>query len=141
MTGTESAPAPRPRRYRTLPEKVGSVVLAFESIVVFLAGLVIYGLRALPDGVADWWGIVAGAVMFVVTVAASGTLRWTWGRVLGWIIQIVIACGAFFVPSILLITIIFGGLWAFAMIGGSRIERRVQQQRLEAAQGSAGGVG
>lgn len=121
--------APRAGRYRTLPEKVGSVVLAFESIVVFLAGLVIYGLKALPDGVADWWGIVAGAVMFVLLVAVSGTLRWAWGRATGWAAQLVIALGALLVPSILLVTIVFGGLYAYAMIGGSRIERRVQQQR------------
>ena len=130
---TENAqPAPKPRRYRTLPEKVGSVVLGFESIVVFLAGLVIFGLSALPDGIPRWWGIVAGSVGFVVTVAASGTLRWAWGRVLGWVIQIVIALGAFFVPAILLVTIIFGALYAYAMIGGAKIERRVQQQRREA---------
>jgi len=125
----DASRAPAPRRYRTLPEKVGSVVLGFESIVVFLAGLVIYGLGALDGRLPDWWGIVAGAVMFVVTLAASGTLRWTWGRILGWAIQLVVALGAFFVPSILLITIIFGALYAYAMIGGSKIERRVAAQR------------
>ena len=124
--------APRPRRYRPLPEKLGSIILAFESIVVFLAGLVIYGLKALPDPVADWWGIVAGAVMFALFLATSGTLRWTWGRVTGWVLQGVIALGAILVPAILLITIIFGSLWAYAMIGGSKIERRVRQQRREA---------
>ena len=126
---TKKQQTPRERRYRTLPEKVGSVVLGFESIVVFLAGLVVYGLRALPDAVPDWWAVVAGAVGFVVTAAASGTLRWAWGRILGWVIQIVIALGAFLVPAILLVTIIFGALYAYAMIGGSKIERRIQQQR------------
>lgn len=121
--------APRPGRYRTLPEKLGSVVLGFESIVVFLAGLVIYGLGALDGRLPDWWGVVAGAVMFVVTVAASGTLRWRWGRILGWAIQVVVALGAFFVPAILLITFVFGALYAYAMIGGSKIERRVAAQR------------
>lgn len=130
MTNAES----RPRRYRTLPEKVGSVVLAFEAIVVFLAGLVLYGLRALPEGVPPWWGIVAGAVMFVALLVVSGALRWRWARVAGWILQGVIALGALLVPSILLITIIFGGLWAYAMIGGAKIERRVQERR-RAAEG------
>ncbi|WP_110589052.1 DUF4233 domain-containing protein [Microbacterium suaedae] len=130
MTNAES----RPRRYRTLPEKVGSVVLAFEAIVVFLAGLVLYGLRALPEGVPPWWGIVAGAVMFVALLVVSGALRWRWARVAGWVLQGVIALGALLVPSILLITIIFGGLWAYAMIGGAKIERRVQEQR-RAAEG------
>lgn len=126
---------PRPRRYRTLPEKVGSVVLGFESIVVFLAGLVIFGLGALPDGVPRWWGVVAGSVMFVVTLAASGTLRWRWGRILGWVIQVAIALGAILVPSILLITIIFGALYAYAMIGGSQVERRLERQRRESDAG------
>ena len=124
-----AAGAPRPRRYRTLPEKVGSVVLGFESIVAFLAGLVVYGLGALDGRLPDWWGVVAGSVMFVVTLAASGTLRWRWGRILGWAIQLIIALGAFFVPAILLITLVFGGLYAYAMIGGSRIERRISEQR------------
>ncbi|WP_156759659.1 DUF4233 domain-containing protein [Microbacterium karelineae] len=124
-----TAAAPRARRYRTLPEKIGSVVLGFEAIVVFLAGLVIFGLRALPSSVPPWWGIVAGAVMLVVLLALSGALRWRWARVTGWILQGVIALGALLVPSILLVTIIFGAMWAYAMIGGARIERRVQAQR------------
>ncbi|MTE23757.1 DUF4233 domain-containing protein [Microbacterium sp. ZXX196] len=124
--------SPRERRYRTLPEKVGSVVLGFEAIVAFLAGLVIYGLGALPDPIAPWWGIVAGSVLLVLLVATSGTLRWAWGRALGWILQLVIAAGAFFVPAILLITLVFGGMWAFAMIGGARIEARVAATRREA---------
>ena len=132
---TETAPAPRPRRYRTLPEKIGSIVLGFESIVVFLAGLVIFGLSALPDGVPRWWGVVAGSVGFVITLIASGTLRWQWGRILGWVIQIVIALGAFLVPSILVVTLVFGALYAYAMIGCAKIERRVQQQRAELGQG------
>jgi hypothetical protein len=131
---TENAPeqaAAKPRRYRTLPEKVGSVVLGFESIVVFLAGLVIFGLSALPEGIPRWWGVVAGSVGFLVTLAASGTLRWSWGRILGWAIQVVIALGAILVPAILLVTIVFGALYAYAMIGAAKIERRVQQQRAE----------
>ena len=51
----------RPRR-RGAAESLGSIVLAFESIVVFLGGLVAYGLKTLPAGVEQWWGIVAGAV-------------------------------------------------------------------------------
>ncbi|MGI6879792.1 DUF4233 domain-containing protein [Microbacterium sp. gxy059] len=126
---SEQQPQPRPRRYRTLPEKVGSVVLGFESITVFLAGLAIFGLRALPEGIAPWWGVVGGSVMFVLLVAFSGTLRWRWGRIGGWVLQGIIALGALLVPAILLITIVFGSLWAYAMIGGGKIERRVAAER------------
>ena len=49
-----------PRRPRGAAESLGSIVLAFESIVVFLGGLAIYGLKALPEPIAQWWGIVGG---------------------------------------------------------------------------------
>lgn len=122
----------RAPRYRTLPEKVGSIVLACEALICFLAGLVMYGLGAVPAPLAPWWGIVAGVAMLVLLLATAGTLRWPWGRATGWALQAVIAAGALVVPAILLITIVFGSMWAYAMIGGSRIERRVQAARAEA---------
>lgn len=126
------AAAPRAPRYRSLPEKLGQVVLGFEAIVVFLAGLVIYGLGALPDPIADWWGIVAGAVVALAMFAASGLLRRPSGFVVGWALQVVVALGAFIVPGILFVTLVFGGMWAYATIGGGRIERRLTAQRLAA---------
>ncbi|MGW9113198.1 DUF4233 domain-containing protein [Microbacterium sp. NPDC055683] len=124
-----TSPAPRPRRPRGLPEKAGSVVLAFEAIIVFLAGLAVYGLRALPEGVAPWWAIVAGAVVAVLMIALSGLLRHRWAIALGWVLQVVTALGAILVPAILLVTLVFGGMWAYATIGGARIERRLAAQR------------
>lgn len=120
---------PRPRRYRPLPEKLGQVVLVFEAIVVFLGGLSIHGLRALPDGVPSWWGIVAGSIVALAMFVTSGLLRWRWGFGVGWALQVVVALGALIVPAILLIALIFGGMWAYATIGGERIERRVAAQR------------
>jgi len=119
---------PRPRRYRPLPEKLGQVVLVFEAIVVFLGGLSIHGLRALPEGVPSWWGIVAGSIVALAMFVTSGLLRWRWGFGVGWALQVVVALGALIVPAILLIALIFGGMWAYATIGGERIERRVAAQ-------------
>ncbi len=55
---THARPPRRVRRPRGAQESLGSVVLGFESIIVFLGGLVVYGLRALPGGIEPWWGIV-----------------------------------------------------------------------------------
>jgi hypothetical protein len=125
MTGAGAAP--RPQRYRSLPEKLGSVVLGFEAIVVFLAGLAVFGLRALPEQIAPWWAIVAGAVVAVAMLLTSGMLRFRWAILLGWALQVLTALGAFFVPAILLVTLVFGGMWAYATIGGARIEKRTAQ--------------
>lgn len=124
-----SEPAPKAPRYRTLPEKLGQVVLGFEAIVVFLAGLVIYGLRALPEPIAPWWGIVAGAVVGLAMFLTSGLLRRRSGFVIGWALQAVVALGALVVPAILFVALVFGGMWAYATIGGGRIERRIAAQR------------
>ncbi|WP_345750357.1 DUF4233 domain-containing protein [Microbacterium rhizophilus] len=121
--------APKAPRYRSLPEKLGQVVLGFEAIVVFLAGLVVYGLGALPDPIPQWWGIVAGAVVGLAMLVTTGLLRRPWGFTLGWVLQGVVALGAIVVPAILFVVLVFGGMWAYATIGGGRIERRIAAQR------------
>ncbi|MFS0732902.1 DUF4233 domain-containing protein [Microbacterium sp. 1P10UB] len=115
---------PRPRRARGAAESLGSIVLAFESVVVFLAGLVVFGLKALPESIPAWWGIVGGAVMAVLMIAVSGVLRHRWGIILGWILQIIVALAAFLVPAIAFVAIIFGGMWAYATIKGASLDRR-----------------
>lgn len=115
---------PRARRARGSAETLGSVVLGFESIVVFLAGLVIFGLRAVPASIEPWWGIVAGAVLGALMLLTTGVLRYRWGIVLGWILQVVLALGAILVPAVLIVALVFGGMWAYATIKGAELDRR-----------------
>jgi Protein of unknown function (DUF4233) len=115
---------PRRRRPRGAAESLGSIVLAFESVIVFLGGLVIYGLEALPEPIPPWWGIVAGAVLALVMVLTSGVLRYRWGIVLGWVLQGVVALGGFLVPALFLVAAIFGGMWAYATIKGASLDAR-----------------
>lgn len=123
-----SSPARPPRPPRTLVQKLAPVVLGFEAIVVFLVGLTIFGLGALPAGIPQWWGIVAGAVLAVACIAISGMMTKSWAITAGWVIQAIIALSAFFVPSILLVVLIFGGMWAYATIGGARLDARRQTE-------------
>ncbi|CAH0254361.1 DUF4233 domain-containing protein [Microbacterium sp. Bi128] len=114
----------RPRRTRGALESLGAVVLGFESIVVFLGGLVVYGLKALPWGIEPWWGIVGGAVMAVAMVAVSGLLRHRWAIVAGWALQVILALGGILVPALAVVAIIFGGMWAYATIKGAALDRQ-----------------
>jgi hypothetical protein len=115
----------RERRPRGAAESLGQVVLAFESIIVFLGGLVVFGLKALvPFGLAPWWGIVAGALLAVVMLVVSGMLRHRWGIVLGWALQAVVALGAFYVPALLVVAAVFGAMWGYATIKGASLDRR-----------------
>jgi hypothetical protein len=63
-------------------------------------------------------------VLAVIMIATSGLLRHRWAIVLGWALQIILALGAFLVPALLLIALIFGGMWAYATIKGASLDRR-----------------
>lgn len=125
----------RPRRVRGARESLASVVLGFESVVVFLGGLVVYGLGALPDAIPDWWGIVAGAVLAVVMVGTAGLLRHTWGIGLGWALQLIVALGAFLVPALAVVALVFGAMYAYATIKGGELDRRNAQRAADATNG------
>ncbi len=114
----------RQRRARGAAESLGAIVLGFESIIVFLAGLVVFGLKATPAGVEPWWGIVGGVLVAVLMILTSGVLRFRWGIILGWVLQVVVALAGVFVPAILFIALIFGGMWAYATIKGASLDRR-----------------
>ncbi len=114
----------RVRRPRGAEESLAQVVLGFESIIVFLGGLAVYGLNALPAGIASWWGIVAGSVLAALMVATTGAVRFRWGIALGWVWQAVIVIGGFVVPALVIVGVIFGGMYAYATIKGGALDRR-----------------
>ncbi len=120
----EQKPQAPVRRRRGAAESLGSIVLGFESIIVFLAGLVVYGLGALPASIPPWWGIVAGAVLGLLMIVTAGLLRHRWALWLGWALQGVLGLGALLVPAILFVFLIFGGLWAYATIKGAQLDAR-----------------
>ncbi|MGX1931591.1 DUF4233 domain-containing protein [Microbacterium resistens] len=113
----------RSRAPRGLAQKLGAIVLGFEAIVVGLGGLTVFGLRALPPAIEPWWAIVGGAVVAVAMIVAAGLLGSRSGIVLGWILQVVVLASALLVPAMLVIAVIFGGMWAYAMIAGGRVDR------------------
>lgn len=115
---------PKARTPRTLAQKLGAIVLGFESVVVFLAGLTVYGLKALPETIPDWWGIVGGAVLGVLLIGAAGAIARPGAIIGGWILQAVVLASAVLVPAIALVALIFGGMWGYATIVGARMDRR-----------------
>lgn len=132
-----AAPDPTPRRVRGARESLAAIVLAFESIVAFLGGLTVYGLRALPDGIEPWWGIVAGGVVAVLMIGTARVVRYPWGIAVGWVLQVVVALGAFLVPSLLIVAVVFGGMYGYATIKGGAIDRRNAQLHAQPPNGDA----
>lgn len=117
-------PARSPRPARTLTQKLGAVVLGFEAIVVFLAGLTVFGLRALPESIPSWWGIAGGVVVALAMIVTAGAITRPGAIAVGWVLQVIVALAAFLVPAIALVALIFGGMWAYATIVGARVDRQ-----------------
>ena len=116
--------APRPRRTRGALESLGAVVLGFESIIVFLGGLVVFGLKVLPFDIAPWWGIVGGVVMAVGMIAVAGLLPRRGAVRAGWGLQVLLLLGGLLVPALSVVALIFGGMWAYATIKGAALDRQ-----------------
>jgi hypothetical protein len=113
------AKQPRTRRQRSLRESLGSIVLGFELIVVFLGALVLFGLKALPA----WLALGGGALVVVLMIAAIGLLRYRAGVVLGWIVQLLVVAAGFLQPAFFIVGAIFTAMWTYSMIVASRIDR------------------
>ena len=131
----EPAPAPRagrPRRQRSLREMLGSIVLGFELLVVFLGALVLFGLQALPA----WVALGGGAALIVLMIIAIGLLRNTVGVVLGWIVQVVLVAAGLLVPAFFIVGAIFTAMWAYCMIAAARIDRNNQAAARAAGNGT-----
>ena len=118
----------RPRQ--SVQQSLASIVLGFELIVVFLAALVAFGLKALPGPQA----LIGGGILCLIVVVTLGLLRYRWGIIVGWVVQGVIVATGIFVPSMFIIGALFAGMWVYAMIAGSRIDR----EKAAAAQSQLG---
>ncbi|MFP3465170.1 DUF4233 domain-containing protein [Leifsonia sp. SIMBA_070] len=116
--GAEGASG-RPRRQRSLRELLGSIVLGFELLVVFLGALVLFGLHSLPA----WVALGGGAALIVLMIVAIGLLRNTVGVVLGWIVQAILIAAGILVPAFFIVGAIFTAMWAYCMITAARIDR------------------
>ena len=107
------------RKRQSVQQSLASIVLGFELIVMFLAALVAFGLKALSAPVA----LIGGAVICLVIVATLGLLRYRWGIIVGWVVQGVIVATGIFVPIMFIIGALFAGMWVYSMVAGGRIDR------------------
>ncbi|WP_394551794.1 DUF4233 domain-containing protein [Agromyces sp. MMS24-JH15] len=105
---------------------LASIVLAFETIVVFLAALVIWGLAPTENGtwgLPPWTALAVGGGIILLLVLTIALLRFDWAYGLGWAIQAIVVAAGFINPAMFFVGALFGGIWAYAMVTGGRIDR------------------
>ncbi|MGK9147275.1 DUF4233 domain-containing protein [Plantibacter flavus] len=110
----------RSRTPRGIKQTLGSIILGFEMIVMFLGALVIFGLKALPAPVA----LIGGAVLCLIIAATIPLLRFRWGYWLGWAVQAAIVATGLLVPMMFLVGGMAAAVWTYAMVQGEKIERQ-----------------
>jgi len=103
---------------RSVQRSLGSMVLAFESFVVFFGTLVAFGLKV-ADAATVW---TFGLIFATVLILTPGYLGRKYSYIFGWLLQVLLLVVSFYVPWMLLISIIFVGFWGWAMIAGATID-------------------
>lgn len=110
----------RPRAPRSVKRSLASIVLGFETIIVFLAALVFYGLGVLPPAIA----LGGGALLVAVLLATIALLRFPWAYVIGWILQALLVATGLLNPVMFVVGGLFAGMWVYSMVTGTRIDKQ-----------------
>jgi Protein of unknown function (DUF4233) len=115
--------APR-QRNRSTKRALSSILMAFESLVVFFATLVAFGTKALGPSTENaatvWAAGLTLAVIFIVTPALLGKPG---SYVFGWMLQIIVIFTGVWVPLMYVVGGIFLCLWIWAMVAGGTIDK------------------
>lgn len=129
-------------RNRSTKRTLGAMALAFESFAVFFATLVAFGLKV-SSPVNVW---TTGLGLALIMIVTPGILGRRGGYGFAWLLQAIVLAlsvyAAIAVPSgwlFIVTAVIFIGLWTWAMIAGSTIDKaRLAWQKLNGETENAG---
>jgi hypothetical protein len=120
-------------RNRSTKATLGSLVMVFESVVVFFATLVGFGLQVYPDPAVIWGvglGISVILMIFPLFLGKPGSY------LLGWMLQLLVLSLGLWVPLMYLLGAVFLGMWAWGMIAGGTIDKaRAAKKKLDSTEG------
>lgn len=120
-----------PRRKAPAKRQFAATVLMLEALLVLFATLVAFGLRV-ADPAVVW---TAGGVLVVVLVVLSRLAGQPGSYVAGSVVQGIVLAGAFVIPLLLVIGLVFVAMWVTALRLGGRIDR--ERAEWDAAHGIA----
>lgn len=116
------------RNSKSSKRALASIVLGFESFVIFFATLLAFGLQV-ADPIWVWSIGLSFALLCIITPAF---LKKPWGYWIGWGIQAAVLASSLILWGMLLIGIILLGMWIWALAAGGTIDRaRANYQKLQ----------
>ncbi|MEJ7628953.1 MAG: DUF4233 domain-containing protein [Nocardioidaceae bacterium] len=96
-----------------------SSVLGFECIVLALSSIVLISV----ENLSTVTGLAVGLGLAAAAVVVAGLLRHEWAYYAGFVVQAAALALTVVVPVMVVIGVIFGGLWTMAYVLGRKIER------------------
>ena len=102
--------------------RMGAVVLAAQSLIVFLGALVARTLAVANGDAASGAYLLVGCGLAVACIVVAGLMRRPFGVPLGWLIQVATFLCAFVLPMMFIVGVIFTALWVVCLWQGQRID-------------------
>lgn len=106
------------RRYRTMTEQLGSILVAFEVFAVGLAALTLFGLKALSPAIA----FGGGAFFIALLVVGIFLLRKPWGAWFMLGVQIALTLTGFVHGGMFIVGGLFLATWIYCQYQGTKID-------------------
>lgn len=94
-----------------------AAILVLQAVVLGLTTPVLISVVEVDTVLA----LVVGLGLAVLCVVTAGLLRKEWAYGVGWAIQVVSIALGFLIPAMFALGVIFGSLWAGAVVLGNRI--------------------
>ena len=117
------------KRQRSARLTLAQAILVLEALAALFAIVTVSGLqRAGAIDVPAWFVWVAIATG-VVMALASGVQKRTWGKALGWVVQIPAIAGFAITPAIGAVGLTFAVVFAIAVRLGRTIDRERETRR------------
>lgn len=110
---------PAPRR---MTRRLGTVVLAGQAPVLFLAALGAWALVRVGDPSLAARYFWVGSGLTVACVLAAGLVRTRAGIAFGWLVQLATLACALVLRPMIVVALIFGGLWMVALVQGRKMD-------------------
>jgi len=102
-----------------------AVVIGTQGLTVFFGALVARSLTVAAGSSASGAFPLMSALA-VLCILDAGLLRRPWGITAGWVLQLATLACALVVPAMLLVWLLFGGLWLTALVQGHRMDEHTR---------------
>lgn len=114
------------RLYGTLGKftwRMLATVLAGQALVIFFGALVARALASAEGRSSSGALLWVGTGLAVLAILGAGLMRRPYGVTIGWIVQLATFAAAFVLRPMVVVGLIFTGLWLLCLVQGDRIDR------------------